>query len=56
MGINCGTGSYHALDGADEQAVEDLPRLVGMADVLEGLGAVLARNVEEDLLTTASSC
>jgi hypothetical protein len=42
-----------AAQRADEQAVEDLARLVAVADVLEGLGRVLAGDVEDDLLAAA---
>jgi hypothetical protein len=45
--------AYHALHGADEQTVENLTRLVGVADILEGLGTVLATDVQKDFLTTA---
>jgi hypothetical protein len=45
--------TYQALHAADEQTVEDLAGLIGVADVLEGLGAVLATDIEEDFLTTA---
>lgn len=44
---------YHALEVTDEETVEDLAGLVRVTDVLEGLGSVLAGDVEEDLLTTA---
>jgi hypothetical protein len=44
--------TYQSLQVADEQTLEDLARLVAVADVLEGLGGVLATDVEEDLLTT----
>jgi hypothetical protein len=45
--------AYHALHGADKQTVENLTRLVGVADILEGLGTVLATDVQKDFLTTA---
>lgn len=45
--------TYHALHAADEESVEDLTGLVGVADILEGLGAVLATDIQKDLLTTA---
>lgn len=50
----CCGGAYLALQVADEQTLEDLARLVRVADILESLGRVLATNVEEDLLTTAA--
>jgi hypothetical protein len=50
-------GSYHALHVADELnlfgVVEDHARLVAVADIVEGFGAVLASEIKEDLLTTA---
>ena len=39
-GVKCST--YQPLEGADEHAVEDLARLVGVAHVFEGFGRVLA--------------
>lgn len=47
------TGTYHALHTADKQTVEDLTGLVGVTDILESLGTVLATDIKEDLLTTA---
>jgi hypothetical protein len=44
-----------ALQRADLEPREDLARLVAVADVLEGLGRVLAGEVEEDLLAAAGS-
>lgn len=44
--------THHALHGADEHSVEDLARLVTVADILEGLSAVLATDIEEDFFTT----
>jgi hypothetical protein len=44
--------TYQALHSADQQTLEDLTGLITVADVLEGLCAVLASYVEEDLLTT----
>lgn len=41
------------LESADEQAVEDLAGFVGVADVFEGFGGVLAADVEEDFFTAA---
>lgn len=47
-------GSYHALHVADEHAVvEEGACLIAVADVVEGFGAVLAGEIEEDFLTTA---
>jgi hypothetical protein len=46
-------GTYHTLHVADEQTVENLARLVGVADILEGLGSILAADVQENFLTTA---
>ena len=43
--------TYTALKSADEEAFEDLAGLVAVADVLEGLGGVLAADVEEDFFT-----
>ena len=43
--------TYTALKSADEEALEDLAGLVAVADVLEGLGGVLAADVEEDFFT-----
>jgi hypothetical protein len=47
------TKTYLALKLADQQSLEDLARLVRVADVLEGLGRVLAAYVEHDFLATA---
>ena len=41
------------FESADEQAVEDLARFVGVADVFEGFGGVLAADVEEDFFAAA---
>jgi hypothetical protein len=41
------------LESADEQAVEDLARFVGVADIFEGFGGVLAADVEEDFFAAA---
>jgi hypothetical protein len=50
-------GAYHALHVADEHAVvEESARLIAVADVVEGFGAVLAGEIEEDFLTTAGIC
>jgi hypothetical protein len=45
--------TYVALQGSDLELVERLAGLVAVADILKGLGGVLAGNVEEDLLTAA---
>lgn len=45
--------THQALEHADLHALEDLPRLVRVADVLERLGRIFARSIEQDLLTTA---
>jgi hypothetical protein len=45
--------TYHALHAADQETVEDLTGLVGVADILKGLGAVLAADIQKDFLTTA---
>jgi hypothetical protein len=44
--------TYTALQVADEKALEDFAGFVTVADVFEGLGRVLATDVEEDFLTT----
>lgn len=44
--------TYHALQLADQETVQDLTGLVTVSDIFEGLGAVLATDVEEDFLTT----
>jgi hypothetical protein len=50
-----GRATNLALQRADLEPREDLARLVAVADVLEGLGRVLAGEVEEDLLAAAGS-
>jgi hypothetical protein len=45
--------SYRALQGADEQSVEDLAGLVRVANILECFCRVLAANVEENFLTAS---
>jgi hypothetical protein len=45
--------TYVALQRSDLELVERLAGLVAVADILKGLGGILAGNVEEDLLTTA---
>jgi hypothetical protein len=44
--------TYHTLHGADEHAVQNLARLVAVADIFKGFGAVLAADVEKDFLAT----
>lgn len=44
--------TYQTLHSADEQTLEDLAGLIGVADVLESLGAVLATDIQKDFLTT----
>jgi uncharacterized membrane protein len=44
--------TYHALHCANEETIENLARLVTVTDILEGFGAVLAADVEEDFLAT----
>jgi|ERR1700722_14691189 hypothetical protein len=41
------------FESADEQAVEDLTGFIGVADVFEGFGGVLAADVEEDFFAAA---
>jgi hypothetical protein len=45
--------SYRALQGADEQSVENLAGLVRVANILECFCRVLAANVEENFLTAS---
>jgi hypothetical protein len=45
--------AYVALQSADLELVKGLAGLVAVADILEGLGGVLAGNVQKDLLATA---
>lgn len=47
--------TYQPLEIADLQAVENLARFIRVADVFEGLGGVLARDVQEDLFASAGS-
>lgn len=49
----CVENTYLSLQLADEQAFQDLARLVAVADVLEGLRRVLATDVQQNFLTTA---
>lgn len=44
--------AYLALQLADLEGSKEFPGLVAVADVLEGLRGVLARNVKQDLLAT----
>lgn len=43
--------AYVALQRSDLELVEGLAGLVAVADILEGLGGILAGNIEQDLLT-----
>lgn len=45
--------AYLALQRANKQPIQDLARLVRVANVLKRLGAVLAADIEHNLLTTA---
>lgn len=45
--------AYHALHIADEQTIEDFTSLIGVTNILKGLGAVLATDVEKNFLATA---
>jgi uncharacterized membrane protein len=47
-----GICTYHALHCANEETIENLARLVTVADILEGFRAVLTADVEEDFLAT----
>ena len=47
--------TYHSLQGADLQAVQDLSCFVGMADVFEGLGRVLAAYIQENLFAASAT-
>ena len=46
--------AHLALQHADLQALEDLARLVAVADVFEGFGRVLAGYVEQDFFAAAA--
>ena len=45
--------AFDALQGADGEALEDLPCFVAVADVFEGFGGVLAADVEEDFFAAS---
>jgi hypothetical protein len=45
---------YECLEGADFQGFQNLAGLVAVADVLKGLGGILAGDIEKDFLTTAA--
>jgi hypothetical protein len=45
--------TYHALQVANEKSLEDLTRLVTVADILKGFSSILTTHVEENFLTTA---
>jgi len=51
-GLGCRVAGL-ALDGADEEALEDFAGFVAVADVFEGFGGVLAADVEHYFFTTA---
>jgi hypothetical protein len=54
VGVNAGKRDvYLALQRANKQPIQDLARLVRVANVLKRLGAVLAADIEHNLLTTA---
>lgn len=48
--------TYLSLQCAGQQLCQGLARLVAVADILKGLGRVLAADVEEDLLATTRDC
>lgn len=52
-GPKWGSGTHHALDVADQHAIEDFARFVAVAYIFEGFGAVLATDIEEDFFATA---
>lgn len=45
--------AYHALQGADLDASQDLAGLVAVSNILESLSGILSGNVEKDLLSTS---
>jgi hypothetical protein len=47
-------GTYESLQLTNVQALEDLARLVTVADILESLGGILSTNIEQDFLATPS--
>ena len=49
-GVPALRAGYLSLQRPHQQPVEDLARLVAVADILESLGGVLAADVEEDFL------
>jgi hypothetical protein len=53
VGVSAGKRDvYLALQRANKQPIQNLARLVRVANVLKRLGAVLATNIEHNLLTT----
>jgi hypothetical protein len=46
--------TYLSLQVADKKLVEGLTGLVAVANILKGLGGILAGDVEHDLLTTTN--
>lgn len=46
--------THHALQLTNVELIKGFPGLVTVADILESLGAVLASDVEHDLLTTTA--
>ena len=53
---SCRKGAYVALQSADLELLERLTGLVAVADILKGLGGILAADVEEHFLTTTVAC
>jgi len=47
--------AYLPLQLSDDEAIEDLARLVAVAHILEGFGCVLATYIEQDFLSTAGN-
>lgn len=46
--------TYHALHRADKQTVQNLACLVGVAYILESLGAILAGDIQQNFLATTA--
>lgn len=53
LGGVSGSSTYHALQCADLDALEDLAGLVAVSNILESLRGILSGNVEKDLLSTS---
>jgi ABC-type molybdate transport system ATPase subunit len=54
VGVSIGRRNvYLALQRANKQPIQNLTRLVRVTNVLKRLGAVLATDIEHNLLTTA---